>query len=499
MNSAPLSYSADWLQLSESKSGQRAADLLLGSIGGAAALDLHTHFVHVRVHRTVEEKSVRQIAQLEEKVRDLKHKLIKATTSSSSSSRSTTVKKSSATLSSSSARRRKSNASATSVKPPKAENCNDDISLASASPPHEEYIPANPVTSSKAAAAPAVKYNPGRMADEPAHEPYVPYVPPETSPAGKATPAYNPSPNSSAEKPGPAATDKRSNRAASKKTDGKPKKSRRKRGYSTDLFESEEELEEQHVVLVQSSSDSTTGLARSARSARTRTAIHSCLDESLLSPRVSPTIKRSKPAAKATDKPPKRDGKKDAGRIRALNVDVVHRTAEPPSAANAYLTKLSDEQMDALSAKRKREMADMQRLRELLKPEPLPDIQVVDLKDTSLTEIEGTFAAHQPRLLAFFEAYCGGRMRQIVRPADMSEFAVNYLLNEQQQLHMVDILTKAFGGQENLSSVRIRDGSDCAQENIHINVVISLRSTRSCSGSSCCPSGVWPCSWTGSR
>lgn len=43
---------------------------------------------------------------------------------------------------------------------------------------------------------------------------------------------------------------------------------------------------------------------------------------------------------------------------------------------------------------------------------------------------------------------------KVPRPIDMPVYAVNYLLSEAQQLHMIDQLMFEFGGRENLARVR---------------------------------------------
>lgn len=50
--------------------------------------------------------------------------------------------------------------------------------------------------------------------------------------------------------------------------------------------------------------------------------------------------------------------------------------------------------------------------------------------------------------------FVGSQTYKVTTPADMSEFAANYLLNNAQQLHMVDQLMFKFGGRENLARVR---------------------------------------------
>lgn len=346
-------------------------------------------FISIHVTNSISSKIFTEIASLRKEISTLKYEL-KKSKSSSSSSRSgggggcKTRSQSSRT---------RSHKPEQASKKPLSNAANSDgtqYTIEKADADHEEYVP-NAVRRDNTLLEAGIKYEPGKVAESSKGQSHVvianaeKYVPPQVSPVLSGKPKYIPSSASSSKsEPPPGRSSTRSGHPKipndhHKKTDARrnngPKESNRKRGHSPDLFGTDDES----------------------------SATQRCQDAAKPSHRVMP--KREVPPTKA-HRDPSNDRKKRTV-LQSSNSQPKMNTIKPSNAVvDTTRPKLmSSEELKKFMDTRDEAISEMNKLSEMMRPEVLPDVEVVTLKHIRPDDLEKMFEEHRLDLKLMFDNY----------------------------------------------------------------------------------------------
>lgn len=248
-------------------------------------------------------------------------------------------------------------------------------------------------------------YEPGRVPESNGN--VEKYVPPQVSPAVATNPKYIPSTSSTSDASQPKSASSSSKALESSqsalrsdrqknKTDRRAetrstrqKNANRKRGHSPDLFGSEDEASETPPVVVKplSSPDLPTNSKVSHRG-KELTSSHSSRSNSQSKTKRANVRSNSK------------------SNIIRPNSKTNNNIVKHNPAKESRPKIMSSEELKIFMDTKDEAINEMEKLRKMLKPEVLPDIEVITLKHFSLHDLELRFDEHKLNLKVLFENYC---------------------------------------------------------------------------------------------
>lgn len=355
-------------------------------------------FISIQITKSTISKFTKQISSLKKEVSNLKYELKKS-------------KNTFANKASSQQNRSESN-NAPSYKPEATKKSSGDSSKGDANPytvgsvaDHEEYVP-NAVRTDKNLIENEIKYEPGRVPETNGQNSATianveKYVPPQVSPVVAGKPKYIPSSSStiseptsqskssSSRKPNETIHSKKTSKfrsgreqhqtnhkaeTRSNRRNNAQKTSNRKRGHSPDLFGTD---------------DDTSELPTTAEDAKSS------------SEQVSKSKVTSSTSSKANyESNKKRTNNKvtNNNNFKSNNVALDSKPRQPQMMSSEDFKKFMDTKDEAIS--------EMKKLSVMLKPEVLPDVEVLTLKHISPSELESRFEEHKSELQVLFDSYC---------------------------------------------------------------------------------------------
>lgn len=348
-------------------------------------------FISIHVTKSIRSKFVAQLSTLKKEITFLKNELKKSKSSSSKTPSDRT--------------RSESNRSHKHKTEPLKKTAGDDpkcesnrYTIDKLADDHEEYVP-NAVGTDKTVYEAAVKYEPGRLleangANNAAVANVEKYVPPEVSPVLTSKPKYIPSSSSTSDASSKSTfgrkqiqsvnqtsssqtrNDRQKNQIDTRSTrrnNGK-KNTNKKRGHSPDLFGTDDEASETPPNT--EDADMPPKSKHSNRQKDHHPTSNSTRSRSQSSKRNNPTPSNSK-----------------------TNNNIVKSNSgvNPELMSSEQLKKFMDIKDEAIS--------EMKKLSGLLRPEVLPEVEVVTLKHFSLSELEHRFEEHKFELKVLFDNY----------------------------------------------------------------------------------------------
>lgn len=384
LRETPLTCSIGWSDINEPL-GQIIVAFLTQSEIGTDKYCLPA-YISIHVTKSLTSKFVKHISSLKKEIDVLKYELKRSKNSSSSKSSSYKT-------------RSQSNTHQKLEKPPKTVNETEpgdtNPYTVDKTEDHEEYVP-NSVRNQKTSYEAGVKYEPGRVPESNSQNNSAAanvekYVPPHVSPITTTKPKYIPSSSSTSEpsqtktltnrKPNESSqisTSEQSRSSRQKSRNNREetqnarrpisqKNSTRKRGLSPDLFGTDDEASESPPIV-----EDPPDLVKRAKGTST------------LKNLPSNNKKRTNPSRSNTQ----------PGNVKSqLN-------------SNPVKKMLSASELKEFMDTKDKAITEMEKLRGMLKPEVLPDLEVVTLKHFTPKDLGRRFEEHRSDLKVHFDNYC---------------------------------------------------------------------------------------------
>lgn len=245
----------------------------------------------------------------------------------------------------------------------------------------------------------SVKYLPGKVPERPAASANVEqYIPPEVSTVVSNKPKYIPS-LATSKKTQPSETRRRSpsrhppqreaKRGESRKENATKPTNQIKRTHSADMFGSDDDDTEEKL----------SGSTKSYVSTR------SC---GMKPPSVGQTVNKTRSA-----NPTNKSSVPNKKRLKSSPSNAVSSStsSETPPLLKPARKLLNPEELKEFMDTKDRAIQEMHKLNELLKPEVLPDVEIVTLKHLTERHLEHRFKEHKSNLTMLFDAYCKQKVR----------------------------------------------------------------------------------------